>query len=70
MSFDDAQPATALAPARTYRPMALHGAKVSQGSRGDWNATIWVRTEAEAIEIAAMINEKIGRKPRAEVVEP
>jgi hypothetical protein len=52
------------------RPMALHGAKVSQGSRGDWNATVWVRSESEAVELARWINERLGRKPRAEAVEP
>jgi len=52
------------------RPMALHGAKVSQGSRGDWNATIWVRSESEAVEIATLINQHLGRKPRAEAAAP
>jgi hypothetical protein len=53
------------------RPMALHGAKVSQGSRGDWNATVWLRTESEAVELAALINAHLGRKPRAaEAGEP
>jgi hypothetical protein len=48
------------------RPMALHGAKVAQGTRGDWSTVIWVRTEAEAVEIATLINAHLGRKPRAE----
>jgi hypothetical protein len=64
--FDDAQPAAQ--PVR--RPLELRGAKVRAGDRGDFSVLIWFRSEAEAIEVASMLNERLGRKPQAEAVEP
>jgi hypothetical protein len=64
--FDDAQ--SEEKPVR--RPLALRGAKVTPGSRGDWSTVIWLRTEAEAVEIATLINAHLGRKPRAEAETP
>jgi hypothetical protein len=46
------------------RPLALRGAKVKAGDGGDFSVLVWFRSEAEAIEIAQSINEKLGRKPR------
>jgi hypothetical protein len=52
------------------RPAFATGiAKVREGSRGDWGITVWVRTQAEAQEIARTINDRI-RKREAEAVEP
>jgi hypothetical protein len=65
MSFDvqpDAKP--------VRRPLALRGAKVREGDRGDWSVLIWLRSEAEAVEIATLINDRLRRKPEAEVSEP
>jgi hypothetical protein len=64
--FDDAQPEEK--PVR--RPLALRGARVAPGSRGDWSCLVWVRSEAEAIEVAGLINEHVGRKLRAEPDAP
>jgi hypothetical protein len=52
------------------RPMALRGAKVREGDRGDFSVLVWLRTEAEAIEIASLLNERLGRKPEAEADAP
>ena len=60
---DDAQPA---AQQGVRRPLALRGAKVREGDRGDSSVLVWLRSEAEAIEVASMINERLGRKPQAE----
>jgi hypothetical protein len=49
------------APPEGRRP-PLREAKVRQGNRGDWSVAIWVRSEAEAIEVAQLINERLGRK--------
>jgi hypothetical protein len=65
--FDDAQPPAAQ-PVR--RPMALRGAKVREGDRGDWSVVVWFRNEAEAVEIATMLNERLGRKPQDGVETP
>jgi hypothetical protein len=49
---------------KPHRPLALRGAKVSPGSRGDFSVTVWLRSEAEAVEVAALLNERLDRKPR------
>jgi hypothetical protein len=61
------------APAEGARrsPLRLSGATVREGHLGDWSVLVWTRSEAEAVELAAMLNERLGRKPEAaEGVEP
>jgi hypothetical protein len=60
------------APAEGARrsPLRLRGATVREGHLGDWSVLIWTRTEAEATEIAKLIDWRLGRKPEAEDAEP
>jgi hypothetical protein len=58
----------ALPPSDAVRrpPIALRTAHIREGNRGDWGVTAWFETEAEAHEIAGMINERL----RKQGVEP
>jgi hypothetical protein len=52
------------------RPALATGiAKVREGERGDWGITVWMPTQAEAQDLARLINDRL-RKPTAEAVEP
>ena len=41
--------------------LALRAAKVREGTHGDWGVTTWVRTKAEAEDIAKAINDRLRK---------
>lgn len=58
------------AEAESHRFPTLWEAKIRPGYGGDFSVLVWVRTEAEAEEIAELIDERLGRNPEAEGEEP